>query len=185
MAAISGVSSDPIIDNFEQDPTQLPPDLEALAKKHYSDCNVRAYIVKIGIAQEDLRDGRINAKSQELRQQRANLQTITTFLGKVEEMKSNPNAKELQLAGEHQLMDKLYEIFPDQRLKKDKLTRSEAEMLYHAFTRHCDQEIHPNMQELTSDITHIIEDSDKIFPILKELLKAYDDLINRMNNKPK
>jgi hypothetical protein len=41
------------------------------------------------------------------------------------------------------------------------------------------------MQELTSDITHIIEDSDKIFPILKELLKAYDDLINRMNNKPK
>ena len=182
-AVSSDTSSEPILVDSGH---QLPPDLEALAEKHYSDCNVRSYFVKIGLAQEQLRDRKLNEKSHDLRQQRANLQTLTLFMDKVNtDLKTNPSAKEVQLAGHHELMDKLYEIFPDQRLKKDKLTRVEAELLLHALTRHGDQEITPAIQELTNDMTHIIEDLDKILPILKELMKAYDDLINRINNKQK
>jgi hypothetical protein len=165
---------------------QLPPDLEALSDKHYSDCNVRSYFVQIGMAQEQIRDGKLNDKIQELRAQRANLADITKFLDIVNaQTKTNPNAKEISLTGENELTDRLYKILPDERLKKDKLTLIEAELLCHAMTRESDQNITPNIQELTTDMTHIIEDLDKILPILKELMKSYDDLINRINNKQK
>jgi hypothetical protein len=184
---LSGTSYQPTFEPIESiSVNQLPADLEVLSEKHYSDCNVRSYLVKIGMAQEQLRDGRLNDKNQELRKERANLQTITNFLDKVNsDLRTNPNAKEVHLAGNHEPIDKLYEILPDARLKKEKLTRTEAELLCHALTRHSDQQITPNIQELTTDMTHIIEDLDKILPILKELMKSYDDLINRINNKPK
>jgi hypothetical protein len=165
---------------------QLPADLQTLSEKHYSDCNVRSYFVKIGLAQEQLRDGKLYDKSHELRQQRANLADITKFLEIVNtELKTKPNTKEVHLTGNNELTDRLYQILQDERFKKDKLTRTEAELLCHAMTRHSDQQITPNIQELTTDMTHIIEDLDKILPILKELMKSYDDLINRINNKPK
>jgi hypothetical protein len=165
---------------------QLPSDLQTLSEKNYSDCNVRSYFVKIGLAQEQLRDGKLYEKSHELRQQRTDLADITNFLEIVNtELKTKPSAKEVYLTGNNELTDRLYKILPDERLKKDKLTRTEAELLCHAMTRHSDQQITPNIQELTTDMTHIIEDLDKILPILKELMKSYDDLINRINNKHK
>ncbi len=184
---LSGVSSQPSFEPIEQTLVeQLPPDLEALSEKHYSDCNVRSYFVKIGMAQEQIRDGKLNDKMQELRAQRANLNDITNFLDMVNaHFKTNPNAKEILLTGENELTDRLYKILPDERLKKNNLTRIEAELLCHAMTRESDQNITPNIQEITTDMTHIIEDLDKILPILKELMKAYDDLINRINNKQK
>jgi len=185
-SVLSGVSSQPSFEPIEPALEQLPPDLEALADKHYSDCNVRSYFVKIGMAQEQMRDGKLNDKMQELRAQRANLNDITTFLDHVNtEIKTNPNAREISLTGHNELTDRLYKILPDERLKKDKLTRTEAELLCHAMTRKSDQDITPNIQEITTDMTHIIEDLDKILPILKELMKSYDDLINRINNKQK
>lgn len=157
-------------------------DLETLAEQHYGDCNVRAYFVKIGLAQEELRNDRLTRKSQELRQERKNLGDITQFL---ELLGANPHAKEVSLVGHNELTDRIYQLLPDERLKKDKLTMIEAQMLSHALTRHSDQQITVNIQELTTDMTHIIEDMDKILPILKDLMTKYDDLINRINNKQK
>ncbi len=138
------------------------------------------------MAQEQIRDGKLSDKIHELRAERANLADITTFLDIINaNLKTSPNAKEVYLTGNNELTDRIYKFFPDERLKKDKLTRTEAELLCHAMTRKSDQDITPNIQELTTDMTHIIEDLDKILPILKELMKAYDDLINRINNKPK
>ena len=184
---VTGVSEPFIDENVEPaSAQQLPPDLEALSEKHYSDCNVRSYFVKIGLAQEQLRDGKLNAKSHELRQERENLDTITKFLDQVNsDLKTNPTAKEVSLIGHNELTEKLFRLLPDARLKQPKLTRTEAELLCHALTRYQDQRVTPNIQELTNDMTHIIEDLDKILPILKELMKSYDDLINRINNKPK
>jgi len=181
--AISDSSLEPFIDPSQNvDSNQLPDDLKALSEKHYNDCNVRSYFVKIALAQEQFRDGKLNNKSHELQQERDKLKTINTFLEKVSTDLSSSN--EVILSGHYDLTTKLFEIFPDARFQKDKLTRKDAEMLSHALTRRSDQEITPNIQEITTDMTHIIEDLDKILPILKELLKAYDDLINRINNKP-
>lgn len=184
---LSGVSSQPAFEPIESTLTeQLPADLEALSEKHYGDSNVRSYFVKIGMAQEQLRDGKLNDKMQELRAQRANLADITKFLDLVNtHTKTNPNAKEISLTGENELTDRLYQILPDERLKKNTLSRTEAELLCHAMTRESDQNITPNIQEITTDMTHIIEDLDKILPLLKELMKSYDDLIYRINNRQK
>ena len=185
-AVLSPVSSQPSFEPIEPIVNQLPPDLKALSEKHYGDCNVRSYFVKIGMAQEQIRDGKLYDKTKELREQRGQLADLTKFLDIVNaHVKTNPNAKEIPLTGDNELTDRLYKILPDERLKKDKLTRTEAELLCHAMTRKSDQDITPNIQDITTDMTHIIEDLDKILPILKELMKAYDDLINRINNKPK
>ncbi len=162
---------------------QLHADLFELSEKHYGDCNVRPYFVKLGLAQEALRDKKLSASNQELHRLRGQLDTITTFLGEVQEQLAKGN--EVRLTGKNELTDKLHEILPDERLKKTKLTRSEAELLCHALTRKSENHITPDIEDLSNDMTHIIEDLDKILPILKDLMKAYDDLINRINNKQK
>jgi hypothetical protein len=162
---------------------QLPADLYELSEKHYGECNVRPYFVKLGLAQEAIRDGKISMSNKELNRLNGQLQTINEFLEEVEGQLLRGN--KVNFAGKNQLTDKLYEILPHNLLKKSELTRAEAELLSHAMTRRSENHISPDIEQLTNDMTHIIEDLDKILPILKELMKAYDDLINRINNRQK
>jgi hypothetical protein len=162
---------------------QLPADLYELSEKHYGECNVRPYFVKLGMAQEAIRDQKLTASNIELKRMRGQLDTITTFLGEVQDQLKKGN--HVDLTGKNELTDKLHEILPDKRLKETKLSRSDAELLCHALTRKSENHITPDIEDLTNDMTHIIEDLDKILPILKDLMKAYDDLINRINNKQK
>jgi hypothetical protein len=162
---------------------ELPTDLYELSEKHYGECNVRPYFVKLGMVQEAIRDKKLTANNKELQHLRGQLDTITTFLGEVQNQLKNGN--HVDLTGKNELTDKLHEILPDKRLKETKLSRSDAELLCHALTRKSENHITPDIEDLTNDMTHIIEDLDKILPILKDLMKAYDDLINRINNKQK
>jgi molecular chaperone GrpE (heat shock protein) len=162
---------------------QLPADLLALSEKHYGDCNVGAYFAKIGMAQEEFRDGKLQIKKEELIKQRQQLNDIGTFLEKVNEQLKKSPKNDVDLTGENQLFDRLYTILPDERLKTQKLKRADAELLCHAFTRKSENHITPNIEELTTDMTHIIEDLDKILPILKDLLQSYTRLIERIQSK--
>jgi len=183
--------------NFEplepNKPAQLPAELlekvkehtvDAYAHKleqHKNDINVAALFPQIGMAQEAFRDGKLYTKNEELKQQRQNLDDIGTFLEKVNEQLKKSPKNDVDLTGENQLFDRLYKILPDERLKAQKLKRADAEMLCHALTRRSENHITPGIEELTTDMTHIVEDLDKILPILKELLQAYARLIERIN----
>jgi hypothetical protein len=185
--------------NFEPvelaQPKQLPADLLELSEKHHGNCNVGAYaekmsetnvgalFVQIAKMQEERRDADLSKKKEELIQQRQQLDDIGTFLEKVnDQLKKNPK-NDVDLTGENQLFDRLYAILPDERLKTQKLKRTDAELLCHAFTRKSENHITPNIEELTTDMTHIIEDLDKILPILKDLLQSYSRLIERIQSK--
>ena len=162
---------------------QLPPDLYDLSEKHYGECNVRPYFVKLGMAQEAIRDGKIATSNKELNRLNGQLQTINEFLEEVQGQLLKGD--KVSLVGKNQLVDELRKILPHALLEKTELTRAEAGLLSHAMTRRSENHISPDIEQLTNDMTHIIEDLDKILPILKELMKSYDDLINRINNKPK
>lgn len=173
-------------------PSQLPADLVNLSEQTYADSNIHGYKAKleqhevnvgmllpgIGMAQEALRDQRLSVKNAQLREERANLEAIDAFLTKVADNKNN---KEIDFTGQNQLIDRLYAILPDPRLKNQKLKKDDAELLCRAFLRKSENHITPNIEELTTDMTHIIEDLDKILPILKEMQQAYARLIERIN----
>ncbi|MBS0649093.1 MAG: hypothetical protein JSS10_07730 [Verrucomicrobia bacterium] len=171
----------------------LPADLEQLSEQTYADSNIHGYKAKleqhevnvgmllpgIGMAQEALRDQRLAAKNTQLHEERQNLDAITTFLDKVNQQKNN---KVIDFTGENELLDRLKSILPDEkRLSNPQMKREDAELLCRALTRKSENHITPKIEEITTDMTHIIEDLDKILPILKEMLQAYARLIERIN----
>ena len=187
MSSLSSVSADlqptSLIDQRINDAQVLPPELEAVAEKHYSDCNIRPYIARLAIEQEAYRNGKVMSTHQEIVKLRDNFKTITDFLDHVHTQLQN-GGKSVSLEGMSTLTDKLYELLPDKRLKGLSLTRQDAEHLSIVLTRKSERDITPQINELTVRATHLLEDLDKILPLLKEIMKAYDDLINRINNKP-
>lgn len=181
------------INFMEQKPSNtLPVEVVERSEATYADSNVHSYKAKleqhevnvgmllpgIGMAQEALRDQRLSAKNFQLREERQKLDDITTFLDKVNQQKNN---KVIDLTEENQLLDRLYAILPDPRLTNSKIKKEDAELLCRAFTRKSENHITPTIEEITTDMTHIIEDLDKILPILKEMQQAYARLIERIN----
>lgn len=182
--------SDPTSKTFEdvwnsiEDKTpssELPEVLAEEAKTSYGDINVRPFFAKLGIDLEAARDNKAGMKLNEVRELRNKLGTITTFLDKANYALKNTTSNDIQLTEHADLLFEVKKMLPEHASKligdRSTFKRHEVEWLCQMFTRKIDTEISPQIDELKDEVFDIMQMFDKILPILKDLLKKYDDHI--------
>lgn len=165
----------------ETPPNELPRELEIESKEHYGTMNIRPYFSKLAVEQEKLRDGKILMKNQEVRTLRNQISTITDFLDHANYELKNTHGDQIHMTKHSALLEELKKIVPEHAAKligdRSIFNRREVEMMCQMFTRKIDSDLVPKIDELKDDILDIMQLLDKILPLLKELVKKYDDHI--------
>lgn len=173
----------------ENDTTKLPPHLDQESKEHYQDINVRPYFAHLAMEQEKIRDGKVLAKNSEIREVRNKIHTITDFLDHSHYAMNNQTGDTIVMTEHADLLFRLKGMLPEHAAKmldgKSTFTRRELQTLCQMMTRRIDSEYTPQIEALKDDIFDIMQNLDKILPILKDLCKRYDDHINYINRQPK
>lgn len=180
----------PVQDTASND---LPPELAAEAVANYNDINIRPYFAHLALEKEKLQKGQILKKTEEMRALRDNIRNITNFLDKAQHKLMNHNGKPtaevgLEAATEIENLRPLLSKSPEMMKLLDKgakITQRELELVCKIVTRKIDNDLAPKIEDLQDDITDIREHLNLILPILKELLKKYDDHISNIIRLPK
>lgn len=183
MTEVSSVTASSTFDSSAPvDAEELPEHLASLEKKHHEDVNVRLLLVQLAMKTEEAKKNEIHVKNGELGKLKDKVETITSFVEHISEQLSNPRNKDVALANESQLVEKMREIFPHEYLSRTKWTRDEAERLCTVFTRRSDR-IQNEINEHAVKINRLFEDWHELVPIWKEILKNANDLIDRINQR--
>lgn len=173
----------------ENNTSQLSPELDQESKEHYQDINVRPYFAHLAMEQEKLRDGKVLMKNAEIREVRDKIHTITDFLDHAHHEMNNTTSDTIVMTEHADLLFRLKGMLPEHAAKiigdKSTFTRRELQTLCQMMTRRIDSEYTPQIEALKDDIFDIMQNLDKILPILKDLCKRYDDHINYINRQPK
>lgn len=194
ISEISGSAAENVWDAGRVEEAQtdeLPAVLEAEAVQHCGEINVRALCGQIGLQLEAARDGKILVKTEEMRALRNKLGSITDFLGEAQKKLAEVKGDTIQMVGPEYaaLLEDLNKILPEKsrELLADpaKLQRRHIEHLCQMLTRKIDTEIVPQIDELKDAIFDIMQTHDKMLPILRDMMKRYDDHINHINRQPK
>jgi hypothetical protein len=175
------ISFEPI-ESHVNGPEELPAHLAVVEKKHHEEINVRLLLVQLTMKIEAAKKDEIHVKNGELGKLKDKLETITSFVEHISEQLSNPHNKDIVLANESQLVEKMREIFPHEYLTRTTWTRDEAERLNIVFTRRSDR-LQNNVNEMAVTINRHFEDWHELIPIWKEILKTANDLIDRINQR--
>jgi hypothetical protein len=170
------------VEPFINGPEELPEHLAVVEEKHHSDINVRLLLVELAMKTEAAKKNEIHVKNGELAKLKDKVVTITDFVEHISNQLSNPHNKEINLADESQLVEKMREIFPHEYLTRTTWTRDEAERLCTVFTRRSDR-LQNDINEKAVMINRLFEDWHELIPIWKEILKAASDLIDRINQR--
>jgi hypothetical protein len=184
-AVLPPVSSQPSfepIEPFIKGPEELPDHLAVVEKKHHEDINVRLLLVQLAMKTEAAKKDEIHVENGELLQLKDKVVTITSFVEHISEQLSNPRNKDVSLANESPLVEKMREIFPHEYLTRTTWTRDEAERLCTVFTRRSDR-LQNDVNEMAVMINRHFEDWHELIPIWKEILKTANDLIDRINQR--
>jgi hypothetical protein len=182
---LSGVSSQPSFEPIESlinGPDELPEHLAVVEQKHHHDINVRMLLVDLAMKTENEKKAEIHLKNGELGKLKDRIVTITDFVEHISNQLSNPHCKDVTLANESQLVEKMREIFPHEYLTRTTWTRDEAERLCTVFTRRSDR-LQNDVNEKAVMINRLFEDWHELIPIWKEILKTANDLIDRINQR--
>ncbi len=170
------------INSNNTDSEQLPEHLAVVEQKHHEEVNIRLLLVNAMLKIEGAKKNEIHVQNGELAKLKDRLHTITTFVEHVGNQLSNPRNKDVNLAQESQLVEKMKEIFPHEYLSRTSWTRDEAEKLCVVFTRRSDR-ITNDINDMAVQINRKFEDWHELVPIWKEMLKSLNDAIDRMNQR--
>ena len=146
--------------------------------------NLGLLVVNLQRMVEDKHDGKIGDKLGEIDELHDKINTITTFLERLEEMLGVEDENDLDFTEHQELVDELNEHFPHQLLDKVQWSRAEGTALSKAFQRRMEQVsrlINPKMV----DVNHLMEDRHEMLTLVREILKMWREMIQGMTRNQK
>jgi hypothetical protein len=168
---------------------ELPPELVVEAEENVRSVNVRYQMAQLGVAIEQAQEGKIKANNKEVREMRNQLSTISDFLDNAHHAMLTTKGDKIEMQQHSKLIEQVVALLPEKTrlLLKDKsgsntstFNRKELEWVCQVCTREMDSSITPRINELQDDNHDIMELLTKLLPLLKEIIKKYDDSVSRM-----
>ncbi len=148
----------------------------------YHKINVRYLMVEAALRIDEAQQNKIQVKHEELSDIKDRLSTITTFIEKLSGGLANREAKEVNLANESALVERINAMSPNKLTQKTVWTRAEAETLLTMLTRRSDK-LQSESHDLAVKINRCFEDWHELTPLWKDLMKKLDDHIDRIINR--
>ncbi len=137
--------------------------------------NIGKLVVEGYNAVEKASHAKSHIKINELEALEGKLKSVTTFLSKLEAGLANPDAKEVHMTEQSQLVEDMHRICDHDLLKKTIWTRAEADTIRTALTRHSQivmQEVH----HASSAVNRSIEEGTELLQIVRKILEMCNSL---------
>ncbi len=170
--------------------TELPPEIAVEAKENYDIINIRPYFATLALEQEKLRDGKMMMKIQEVEKLHGQLEAIHDFLNVAKNALNEHAIKgiasdEIDLRQHSATIDKIRPLLASapylaKIVENNMPHKKMLETLCEAMTRKIDGVINPKIEKLQDEVTDLREFLNLVMPLLKELMKKYDEHINNI-----
>lgn len=143
--------------------------------------NVGHLVAHTALKVEDARSQKAHLAIDKLEAHEKKLQTVTQFLTAIETQLANRDAKEVNMAGQHELVEQMRQILNHDLLAKTVWNRDEAESIKMAFTRHS-QLITQDIHHSSSEVNRLIEESTELSQILRKCIEMWHQLTQTLTS---
>jgi hypothetical protein len=145
-------------------------------------------IVNMGLGLEGAMNAKLAAKNKELEPLYENVKLITEFLDHAEYAMNNTKGDQINMQEHSALLEKVRPLIPERTRKlipfnKGTYHRKELTWMCNVFLRHKDTEISTQIDRKTKEATDIYKNLEQSIPMLKDILKRWLDLQERMVGK--
>jgi len=145
--------------------------------------NLGKLVVDAQTVIQDIKTNQLNKSMDEVNELYDRLDTITTFLEKLEGQLADPANKKIDLTNEGDLVQKINHLFPHKLLMNQATwTRDEAEALVKVFSRKSEHETRQVTHKMTM-INRGFEERHELIQMARQVLKEYSEMVKGMINR--
>jgi hypothetical protein len=149
--------------------------------------NMGVELANMGIGLEKATNEKMAAKNKEIAALYENVKLITGFLSAAENEMNTQQGDKINMHNHTQKIGQIKELLPDatKKLIKTDSTYNRKELLWlcSVFLRHKDTDIAPQIERKTKEQTDIYKNVEQIMPMIRDILKKWLDLQERMVGK--